>query len=89
MKFDITNDYLYANLEIRIMKFDKYTLAYWIYIPILDRELYTLWHVLTVPFPAESVHRQILPEVISLGHGLETGNYIEADLCRFENPKLC
>lgn len=86
---DLSDDYLYANLEVRIMKFDGDSLGFWVSLPILEGEPYTLWRVLTVPFPAHGGHQQIVPEVTSVGHGLETGNYIEADLCKFENPRLC
>ena len=55
----------------------------------MEGEPYTPWCVLTMPFPAQGGHQQIVPKVMSVGHWLEIGNYIEADLCKFENPKLC
>ena len=89
VKIDVSDDFLYANLEVRVMKFDEDSLGYWVSLPILDGEPYTLWRVLTVPFPADSRPWQIIPEVTTVGQGLQTGNFIEADLCRYDNPRLC
>lgn len=90
VKIDVSDDYLYSNLEVRVIRFDEDRLGYWTSLPILDREPFTHWRILTVPFPVtNSAHRQIIPEVTAVGHGLETGNFIEADLCRFKDPMLC
>lgn len=90
VKIALTDEYLYTNLEVKIMRLDGDSLGYWVSLPILDGESYTLWRILTVPFPVgNGANRQLIPEVTTLGRGLETGNYIEADLCKFENPRLC
>ena len=57
--------------------------------PFWKGKPYTLWRVQTVPFPVNGAHQQIVPEVTTVGHGLETGYFIEADLCKFDNPRLC
>ena len=89
VKIDLDDAYLYANLQVRVMRFDADNLGFWVSLPILEGEPYTLWRVLSVPFPVTAGRRRLVPEVTAVGHGLETGNYIEADLCKFENPKLC
>jgi len=90
VQIDVSDEYLYTNLEVKIMELDGDSLGYWVSLPILEGEPYTLWRIQTVPFPVTGdAHRQIIPEVTTVGHGLETGNFIEADLCKFDNPRLC
>ena len=43
------------------------SVGFWISIPILAREYYTLWKVLTVPFPDYSAHSQIEPKTTNMG----------------------
>jgi len=71
------------------MRLQGDSLGFWISIPILDGDYYTLWKVLTVPFPDKRAHCQIEPEAVDIGVGLNSGRIIETDFCLYENPTLC
>jgi len=89
MKQRYMYEYLYRSLNVKLMKLEGDSVGFWISIPILAGEYYTLWKVLTVPFPDKSGHSQIEPEATNIGVGLNSGRIIETDFCLYENPTLC
>ena len=71
------------------MKLQGDSVGFWISIPILAGEFYTLWKVLTVPFPDQSMHGHQEPEANDTGIGLNSGRITETDFCLYENSTLC
>ncbi len=88
---DLTADYLYENMHVRIMNLERQKLGFWVSIPVLSRESYTAWDIFAVPFLYRDVGkvRQIVPELSHAGVGLNSGKIITLDNCQYGNPSLC
>ena len=86
---DLSLDYLYANLEVRLMLLDTDKLGFWISIPKVGEESYTAWDIHTVPFFYKGAVRQLVPEVSQAGLGLTSGRIIERENCQYDNPTIC
>ena len=89
VSIELSDEYLYKNLEVRIMQLSGDKLGYWFSIPIFNDEIYTEWELLTVPYYGERAPRQVKPEANYVGVGFRSGKLIELRHCKYEEPRVC
>ena len=91
IKFELSDDFLYKNLQIRIMKFDRQQLGFWFTIPILNEEVYAAWKLVTVEFsdPTSRTIQKVEPENTQVAVGLTSGKIISTSQCQYSNPIIC
>lgn len=86
---ELSDEYLYSNLPVSLIKLDRDRIGYWVSIPILDGEAFTGWRIATVPTLLPHGQGVVEPEAYAVGVGLKSGNIIELDECMYTNPMLC
>ncbi len=86
---ELSDEYLYKNLPVSLVKLDRDRIGYWVSIPILEGETFTGWHIATVPTLLPLGQGVVQPEAYAVGVGLKSGNIIELDECIYNNPILC
>ena len=89
IRTQLSPDYMYTNMPVRVLTLDRNKLGFWIEIPILTGETYTAWSVSTAPFDLKGVPRALVPEIFQVGVGLNSGNLIPLEMCAYINPILC
>jgi len=83
VNFELSDDFLYQNLEVKIMKFDRTHLGFWLTLPVLTEEVYTAWRIVTVAFSASNsgIFQRIEPERTQVAVGLTSGKLISTPKC--------
>lgn len=71
------------------MNLTEDTFAYLVEIPVLEPEVFRVYHVQTTPFVYQDNVVQIVPEGKTVAIGVATGNVIDAYRCKFQDPTVC
>ncbi len=82
-------DYLYKNLNVKLLELTGDRLGFWTTVPLPVGEPFTVWKLLTVPFPFDGAARQVMLKHTEVAVGLNSGSVIRAEDCLFSNPRLC
>ena len=86
---ELSDDYLYGNLPVRLMSLGQHTIGYWLSVPVLEGETFSGWSIATVPVVLPQGPGIVEPEAYKVGVGLKSGNVIILDGCEYTDPILC
>ncbi len=88
---ELSVEYLYRHFNVRLMSLSGVisSLGFWVSIPIVSGEAYTLWRIQTAPFLFDGAVRKVQLDSPEVGVGLNSGKIIVATDCLYEKPRLC
>jgi hypothetical protein len=85
----LSAEYVYRNFPIHFMTLTTDRIGYIFTVPKLAPEVYYAWEVVTVPYPTQSAHIRIKPELNNLAVAHVSGTVIDTSNCLYDSPKLC
>ncbi len=85
----VTPTYLYTHLTVRLLTLDPTNVGFWVTIPKVTGEEFSVWHFLSTPFYVNGSLKQLPLVQEHVGLGLRSGKLISVDQCLYDNPILC
>ncbi len=89
IRTQLTIDYIYQHMQVRVLDLDRDKLGFWVEIPILSGDTFITWDISVAPFYHEGTIRRLVPEMYRVGVGLNSGAIIPQEACHYEGPSLC